>query len=138
MFIKDYTREDYLAVQNELLFYFGKEHYSTEEELQEEFANFKSSAFYPVAMKKLELEGKDINPKHWHLCKGCGKPFLAKDRRGVEITCYREIYNRFSLKTSRYFNKNYECRMKYKREIANERNRSLIREGKKSNGKKEM
>lgn len=129
MFIDGYTRDNYLALQNELLFFFSKEHYNTEEEFRKEFEEFKATPFYEMVMAQFGLEEVNIQGKHWRICKSCGKPFLTMDRRSVSITCYREVYRRFSLRSKTYFKKNYECHMAYKRKVANERNRSLKERG---------
>lgn len=129
MIINGYTVNDYLELQETLLFYFGKSHYESDIEVQNDFARFKESEFYEIAMMQLDVpEDVELQPGHWKVCRTCGRAFLTMDRRSVSITCYREPYRRYSLTSRKYFNADFECRMAYKRNVANKRNRNRTSE----------
>lgn len=114
MIIKGFTDKDYNDLGNELGMYFLRDGYESNEELRADFQAFKDSGAYKAVMTKLGHPKLDIKPNHWKICKTCKQPFLARDRRGMEVTCYRFPTRKFRFSSRTYTNNNYECFNKYR------------------------
>lgn len=114
MQIKGFTDADYDKLTKELGMYFLRDDYETNEEVRADFQAFKDSGLYKQVMKKLGYPKLDIKTKHWKLCKTCHKPFLARDRRGMEVTCYTYPTKKFRFSNRTFTNNNYECYNKHR------------------------
>lgn len=88
---------------NELFNIFASRTYTSDKELQKDFAQFKLDnlgRYHRVLDYLLEEFGitwreAKIHPNRWHLCKHCNRPFIATDKFNKQEICKLETYSRY-------------------------------------------
>ena len=120
---------NYLA--DKLLTVFQTGEYTSEKDLQEDFQLFKSNLKqYHAILDRLlkdnplnrQLTWRDIKitAKRWHLCKICGRPFIAYDSFNKMKLCTRQEYVRYNTSTNEFYKSTGKsiCYMQYRRQIS--------------------
>lgn len=99
----------YRKLADSLLDMFAMDEYETEEDLQEDFNEWRVSDLsdYRNCLDKIlkdispqgfELTWRDckkIKKSRWKLCKVCNRPFLTTDKKNKMVYCYHTDYKRY-------------------------------------------
>lgn len=133
--MKELTQQEKKLLFNylgdQLLNVFQTGEYTTESDLQADFAAFKSDLkqYHNVIDRVLQKNplGRQltwrkvkITAKRWRICKVCCKPFIAFDRFNKMKICVSNDYVRYNVDTGRYFKSTgkSQCFMLYRRLIS--------------------
>lgn len=101
-------KQFYRKFQEELLEIFAFDSYSSEETLQNDFAEWRADLndyrkclndiLEEIAPDGIEMTWRDITnltASRWKLCKVCNRPFLTRDKKNKMLYCYSSDYKRY-------------------------------------------
>ena len=103
---------------DKLLSVFQTGEYTSEQDLRDDFQLFKLNLKqYHIVLDRFL---KDNPARRWHICKICGRPFIAYDSFNKMKICTRQEYIRYNTVTNEYYKSMGKsmCYMQYRRRIS--------------------